>query len=93
MANHTKPFGMRYYTSYNAVPGLKIQKLLCFWYCTFLDTFNAIAVLVTCPQTQGHIKSHLSAIIVGLAGDQTRARARLAARSGANRSAIHALQM
>jgi hypothetical protein len=34
MANHTKPLGMQYSTSY-ADPGLKMQEHLCFCYCNF----------------------------------------------------------
>lgn len=58
-------------------------KHLCFRQCNFfIELYNAMAVLLTCPWTQSYRKSHFPAIIVGLYGDQTRA-------TGANRSSIN----
>jgi hypothetical protein len=51
----------------------------------FIRLYSAIAMLATCPRTQGYI--FFSALIVGLAGPRTQATC--LAGSGVNRSTIH----
>jgi hypothetical protein len=53
----------------------------------FIQLYSAIAMLSTCPRTQGTEISNFPTLIVGPAGARTRATC--VARSGGNRSAIH----
>jgi hypothetical protein len=80
MTNYMKPFG-------SLDPGFKKREHFSFANANFIQLYNAISMLSTCPRTQGYSENHFSALIVDLAGDQTRATC--VAPSGANRSASH----